>query len=132
MVIRRTGQYEEVVIHLRDVLYEALADASTGKAAKRLMIALAYKDGVSVETLSERYGIPRSRVYYWLDRFEATSIDDAIQDEHRPGRPSELTDEERSELRTNVAQSPQMVGFNATSWSPELIQECVADEYGVE
>lgn len=121
MVIRRTGQYEEVVIRLRDVLYEALADASTGKAAKRLMIALAYKDGVSVETLSERYGIPRSRVYYWLDRFEATSIDDAIQDEHRPGRPSELTDEERSELRTNVAQSPQMVGFNATSWSPELI-----------
>ena len=32
-------------------LQEALTDASTGKATKRLMIALAYKDGVSVERL---------------------------------------------------------------------------------
>lgn len=47
-----------------DALQTALADVSTGKAAKRLIIALAYKDGVSVDTLSERYAIPRSTVYY--------------------------------------------------------------------
>lgn len=39
-------------------LHETLEGVSTGKAAKRLMVALAYKDGVSVETLSERYDIP--------------------------------------------------------------------------
>lgn len=51
-----------------DDLQATLEQVSAGKAAKRLMIALAYKDGVSVETLSERYAIPRSTVYYWLDR----------------------------------------------------------------
>lgn len=36
-------------------LHEALEGVSTGKAEQRLMIALAYKNGVSVEILSERY-----------------------------------------------------------------------------
>ena len=36
-------------------LRDALPDASSVKAAKRLMIALAYAYGVRVDTLSERY-----------------------------------------------------------------------------
>ena len=39
-----------------DSLRAALAEADNPKAVKRLMIALAYRDGVPVETLSERYG----------------------------------------------------------------------------
>lgn len=57
-----------------DDLHEALEGVSTGKAAKRLMIALAYKDGVAVATLSERYAIPQSTVYFWLDRFKEMPI----------------------------------------------------------
>ena len=53
-----------------DTLRDALGEASSAKAAKRLMIALAYADGVRVETLSERYDIPRATVYSWLDHFE--------------------------------------------------------------
>lgn len=45
-------------------LHEPLETVSTAKAAKRLMIALGYKDGVRVDTLSKRYAIPRSTVYY--------------------------------------------------------------------
>ena len=113
-------------------LLDALEEASTGKAAKRLMIALAYKDGVSVETLSERYGIPRSTVYYWLDRFEETSIEVAVRDDERPGRPPDLTAEERDELRRDLAQSPRSFGFGAESWSPEIVREHVAEKHGVE
>ena len=57
-----------------DTLRDALGKASSAKAAKRLMIALAYADGVRVETLSERYDIPRATVYSWLDRFEQQSM----------------------------------------------------------
>jgi pectin methylesterase-like acyl-CoA thioesterase len=46
-----------------DALQAALDAASNPKAGKRLMIALAYADGVRVETLSERYDIPRATVY---------------------------------------------------------------------
>ena len=46
-----------------DALREALAETNDSEAVKRLMIALAYCDGVPVETLSERYGISRSTIY---------------------------------------------------------------------
>jgi transposase-like protein len=76
-------------------LREALAGATDPKAVKRLMIALAYNDGVPVETLSERYGIARSTVYFWLNRFEGGSIAGAIYDDHRSGRPPSLDERER-------------------------------------
>lgn len=113
-------------------LRDALDGASTAKAAKRLMIALAYKDGVPVDTLSERYAIPRSTVYYWLDRFEETSIDDAIRDEDRPGRPPALTRTERDRLRSNLNKSPRSFGFEAESWSAGILRDHIAKEFGVE
>ena len=114
----------------REVLQQALADVATGKAAKQLMIALAYRDGVAVDTLSERYGIPRSTVYYWLDRFEDLPIDEAIEDDDRLGRPPALTADERDQLQTELAQSPTIFGFTAASWSTERIHEHM-DHYGV-
>ena len=64
-----------------DTLRSALNEAGSAKAAKRLMVALAYKDGVTVETISTRYAIPQSTVYYWLSRFEERPIEEAITDE---------------------------------------------------
>lgn len=113
-------------------LQAALDQVSTGKAAKRLIIALAYKDGVSVETLSERYAIPRSTVYYWLGRFEEMPIDEAIKDEDRPGRPPALTRDERERLQTDLGESPQTFGFETDSWSAKLLQKHIVEKYGVE
>jgi transposase len=89
-----------------DALCDALGEASSAKAAKRLMIALAYADGVRVETLSERYDIPRSTVYSWLDRFEHQSINEAITDDSWPGRPSRLTASQRERLSDDLAGLP--------------------------
>lgn len=115
-----------------DDLRDALDSASTAKAAKRVIIALAYKDGVPVETLSGRYDIPRSTVYYWLDRFEEMPIEEAVRDDDRPGRPPDLTAEERDELRHDLAQSPRMIGFDAESWSTEMIRVHIVEKHGVE
>jgi transposase len=79
------------------------------------MIGLAYKDGVTVNTLSERYAIPRSTVYYWLDRFVELSLNEAIEDDDRPGRPPALSADERQQLQAELTQSPNACGFNAES-----------------
>ena len=113
-------------------LHEALVDVSTAKAAKRLMIALAYKDGVSVDTLSNRYAIPRSTIYYWLDRFEEMPIQEAIEDESRPGRPPALTESERNALQADLQKPPKALGFEGDSWSIETVQKYIASQYGVE
>lgn len=114
-----------------DALRAALGDVESAKAAKRLMVALDYKHSVSVDVLTERYGIPRSTLYYWLDRFEEGSIEDAIEDEPRPGRPPRLTETARETLQEDLADDPADHGYDADAWTPELVQSHVEREYGV-
>lgn len=114
-----------------DALRTALGDVESAKAAKRLMVALDYKDDVSVDDLTERYGIPRSTLYYWLDRFEESSIEDAIEDEPRPGRPPRLTDTARETLQTDLTDTPVSHGYDTDEWTPELVQSHIEREYGV-
>jgi transposase len=112
-------------------LRDALRKASSAKAAKRLMIAFAYADGVRVETLSERYDIPRATVYSWLDRFEQQSISEAIKDESRPGRPSKLTTSQRERLFDELAGSPAELGYDASEWTPERSQRHIEQVYDI-
>jgi transposase len=114
-----------------DALRDALGETLSAKAAKRLMIALAYADGVRVETLSERYGIPRATVYSWLDRFEHQSISDAIEDESRPGRPSKLDASQREQLSDDLVGSPAELGYDTSEWTPELAQSHIERAYDV-
>ena len=112
-------------------LREALDYAEHAKAAKRLMVALSYLDGVSVSTMEERYDIPRSTLYYWLDRFETYSIPDAIEDEPRPGRPPKLDESERDSLRGDLADDPAAYGYDADEWTPELARRHIERAYGI-
>ena len=112
-------------------LQDQLDEVESPKAAKRLMVAIAYKDGVPVSTLADRYGIPESTLYYWLDRIDAKPIADAVEDDERPGRPPELDDDERAALLDALADSPAAYGFDASSWTPELTWEYIEREFGV-
>ena len=110
------------------VLREALADAPDAKATKRLMVALDYLDGVPVDDLSDRYGIPRSTVYYWLSRFEERPVDAAVTDEDRPGRPTEL---DRSVLRRVIDEGPASYGVDGEEWSPATPRDVLEREFDV-
>jgi transposase len=114
-----------------DALQATLDAAESPKAAKRLMTALAYADGVRVKTLSERYDIPRATVYSWLDRFEQQSIAEAITDESRPGRPSKLEPSQRERLFNELVEAPIELGYDTSEWTPELSQSHIEQTYGV-
>jgi transposase len=115
----------------KNTLHDALGEAPSAKAAKRLMIALAYADGVRVETLSERYDIPRATVYSWLDRFEHQSVSEALKDESRPGRPAKLDASQRERLSDELAGSPAELGYGTSGWTPELAQDHIEQTYSV-
>jgi transposase len=114
-----------------DALREWLDRVEGAKAAKRLMVALAYKDGVAVEAMSRRYGVPRSTLYYWLDRFETAPIAEAIEDEDRPGRPSKLDDDQRRELVAHLDDHPSQHGHDADEWTPDLVRDHIEAAFGV-
>lgn len=115
-----------------DELRERFANAGDPKAVRRLAIALAYEDGVRVETLSRRYGVPRSTIYYWLDRFESRSLEDALEDDPRSGRPGKLTPEQRRELEAALRDRPTDHGHDADEWTSALVRQHIASTYGVE
>jgi len=110
-------------------LRELLADAESAKAAKRLMVALAYKDGVSVDELTERHGFAQSTVYYWLD---TEQIEDALRDAPKPGRPPKLSETEREQVATRLGNSPATLGHDAESWTAALLRDRIAEELEVD
>lgn len=114
-----------------DRLLAALEEADSAKATKRLMIALAYKDGVSVDTLSARYGLSRSTVYSWLDRFECRSIKAAVEDDSRPGRPPKLDEAQQVSVRNALETTPTDLGYEQSIWTPELLQDHIEREHDV-
>ncbi|WP_224270905.1 helix-turn-helix domain-containing protein [Haloprofundus salinisoli] len=122
------GKLDEVSA---DRLRDALSNATDAKEAKRLVIALDYKDGQPVDELSRRYGIPRSTLYSWLGRFENDSVEAAITDESRPGRPSKASEEALAGLRADAATSPSELGYDADEWTTAMFREHIEKRYGV-
>ena len=114
-----------------DELRRGLRETDRAKPATRAMIALAYKDGVAVSTLSERYGIPVSTLYAWLDRFESRPLATALADDSRPGRPTKLDEHQRKTLESTLEASPTAVGYDTPTWTATLVQRYVEDTYCV-
>lgn len=113
-------------------LRDALDGAEDPKAVKRLMVALAYKDGVDVGTLSDRYGIPQSTVYHWLDRLETDPVETAVTDDPRPGRPPKLSADQRATVASWLRAPPRERGLDAEEWSPALLRDRIRAAFGVE
>ena len=84
------GKIPDVTIEeLQEKLREIDDD---GKAVKRLFTAIAYKQGASPAEIEERYGISRKNIYLWLDRIEEQGLDEALNDEPKPGRQLKLSE----------------------------------------
>ncbi|WP_224450315.1 helix-turn-helix domain-containing protein [Haloprofundus salilacus] len=112
-------------------LRTALSEADDAKEAKRLVVALEYKAGQRVDDLSERYGIPRSTLYSWLERFEGGSVEAAVSDDDRPGRPPKLDADDLAELRADASTSPAKLGYDVGEWTAALFRRHVESKFGV-
>jgi transposase len=113
-------------------LRAALDRVETATAATRLVVALAYLDGVPVDTVVERYGVPRSTAYAWLERFEERPPLAAATDDERTGRPPALDADQRATLDSALEAPPADAGVDAPEWTPAAVRTYVEREFGVE
>ncbi|WP_458189691.1 helix-turn-helix domain-containing protein [Haladaptatus sp. NG-WS-4] len=114
-----------------DELRNALDDVDDVRSTKRLMVAIAYKQGTTQTDLAEWYGLSRKTIYNWLQRFEERPVRKAASDEARPGRPPKLDEEEQSEVCRLLDESPEKAGFNADEWSVSLVQQLLEEKFEV-
>ena len=115
-----------------DALRRELHRQDRAKPTRRLMVAIAHKEGVSQSELAEWYGLSRKTVHNWLERLEERPIADAIEDDPRPGRPPRLDGADREELREILAESPTEQGYDETEWSPPLVRRLLAERFEAE
>ncbi|WP_254861557.1 helix-turn-helix domain-containing protein [Halovivax gelatinilyticus] len=122
--------------HLDDVsaddLRVALDEATGKKPAMRLIAAIAYKSGISQTELASWYGVERKTIYNWLTRLDDAPLANAATDERRPGRPRKLAEDERAAFEDAVRRPPTAAGYDARTWTPELVKTYLEDRYDVE
>jgi transposase len=122
--------------HLEDITIEQLQSAldtvERKKPAQRLITAIAYKQGVTQTELSEWYGVQRRTIYDWLRRLEDEPLTEAVKDDPRPGRPRKLTSDQYDAFVDTLHESPTEAGLDEPTWTPELVRQYLAEEFGVE
>lgn len=112
---------------------EAALEATDGKReTQRLMIAILYKRGPSVPMIAEWFDMREGTIYNWFDRFEERSIENAITDDHRSGRPPKLDETARKAFIKAVNEPPTESGYEQPAWSTKLAQRFLREEFDVE
>lgn len=112
-------------------LQQALDNVEGKKPAQRLIAAIAYKNGVTQTELAEWYGVERRTIYSWLKRLDAESLEHAVEDAHRPGRPRKLSENEQDALEQTLHDPPTEVGYDASAWTPALVRTHLKETYDV-
>ena len=122
--------------HLEDLsvdeLHATLENVEGKKPTQRLLAAIAYKNGVTQTELADWHDVERKTIYSWLNRLDAESLEAAVEDEHRPGRPRKLSEDERLEFERTVQVSPPAPYDVGSGWSPSIVQQYLVDTYDVE
>lgn len=113
-------------------LEDALANVDGKRETQRLMAAIIYKRGPSVPKIAEWINKREATIYQWFDRIETEPIEDAIQDDPRPGRPPKLSDEEREQFEITLQESPDNAGIDAPAWTPKIARQYLRDEFVAE
>lgn len=115
-----------------DELQDALGAVEGSRPAQRLIAAIAHKEGISQSELAEWFGVERKTIYNWLMRLESGDLPGAVQDENRPGRRRKLGAAQRETVQQLLQESPTVVGFDASSWTPALLRSYLDETYDVE
>ncbi|MCU4801965.1 winged helix-turn-helix domain-containing protein [Halobacteria archaeon HArc-gm2] len=99
---------------------------------ERVLAAIGRKQGDTLGRLAERHGVVEKTIRNWLDRFEEHPLEEAPFDAERPGRPTKLSAEDRSQLFDEFRQNPTELGYDQQAWTTDLASHHIRSKYGVE
>lgn len=116
-----------------DELQETMDTVEGKNPTKRLLAAIAYKNGVTQTELAEWYGVQRRTIYNWLMRLDTDeSLEQAVTDSHRSGRNRKLSEAELEKFESAVYEPPESVDVDVAAWTPMLVQDYLDETFDVD
>ena len=100
------------------------------KAAKRLLVFIKRKEGMSIRGICALMNMSYTSVRNWLLRAVYMGIKGRY-DEMRPGMECKLDDSQLERLRADLIDGPQKCGFNSGAWTARLVAIHVKKKYDV-
>lgn len=74
--------------------------------------------GHSVVAVAKQLGVARRTVYHWIERFRAHGFD-ALEDQPRSGRPSQVTGDYRQRMEFLLSRDPHAFRHEVPSYTPQ-------------
>ena len=126
------------LIHLSDDLRGELEDlvlhTPWAKERCRAQAVLWLAEGLSADQIAETFQVSRQTVYNWVDRFlqrQGLDLRARLLDAPRPGRPPSISGIIDPLIEAAFADDPRELGFHATVWTAELLQQHLERAHGL-
>ena len=98
---------------------------------RRLVVIALVCDGHSINNVAELFGINSTTVQRWIHRLNESGFQSLINIPDR-GRRSQLNNDIRLKLKSELEKSPKDLGYDQVRWNGKLLSFHLKVQYGVE
>ena len=82
--------------------------------------------------IADWFDIRDETIYRWFTEMEKNPLMDAIYDETRPGRPADLSEDQREAFGAALHKPPKEADLDAPAWTPKLARKYLREEFDVD
>ena len=98
---------------------------------RRLDVIALICDGHALSYVAGLFGINSTTVQRWIHRLNELGFQ-GLRDKPGRGRRSQLNDDDRLRLKSNLEKSPKDLGYDQARWDGKLLSHHLKVQYGVQ
>ena len=113
-------------------LHETLEAVEGKQPTKRLLTAIAYKNGITQTELAEWNDTDRRTIYNWLMRLDTDGpLTEAVTNNQKSGRKRKLSGNKLQDMKQTIRNTPQKAGYDVPVWTTKLVRHHLEKTCGV-
>lgn len=116
--------------HSKEELKKLYLKEKDTDAKFRLLAAMKRKDGETLDYIALSLKKPKTTIHDWLKRFQ-TYGPERIYNLKKSGRPSNMSKEQKQNLKNILMESPEKQGLPFIMWTTSLVQYLIDKLFGI-
>jgi len=103
----------------------------SGHYQHRLHVVLLVLKFRNIQYAADLYQESKRTIQYWMQQFLKDGVE-GLRDEERPGRPSQLTDTQKQDLKKVIEESPRVSGYEQNDWDGILLSDYISKRFHID